>query len=780
MISQQTLGLRLLLPILLLVAAAPLAHAQGEYEWTLYSALNATQAVAFDTAGTFWVATTGGVVAYHSGDRSFQVFHTTDQIYPEKQGLLALNSTAIAFDPSNNDMYVGSDEGLVSIRKGDGRAWRYSAEIASMSERPSRRINGFGFHNRHVYFLCDFGIGVYNPDGNSFIESYLRFGTIPQNTPVHAILFWSDRIWVGTDGGLVSAPLSSPNLAAPDSWTMYPGMATGAVYSLAVLRDSMIIGTDSGATMIGADGGFARRGDLPLVKTYVTANGNQVSAASEIAIYLYNGSTFTLASGVPDIITSTVIGRDGSIAVGLRNLGFGLFANQTLTTLQPNAPALNQFTDLIRTDDGSIWAASSSGGSSASAGLSRLKSEWWQDYSSANLAAFKGDNGQPNNAVWNVGNGPNGQVWAGTYGIGMIVLNPTPDTVVDATRYFEGNSPLRGLPIDPTYVVTCKAVADANSRTWFTNFDPTSANGPVLLVKLRNDEQSADGTGFVGFVCPYNIPRAFRWLAIDDYGTKWMGPDAVNNAPGLLYMNDGGNPSDPSSAKWGILTTSDGLLSNQQTALVSDKLGELWIGTPSGLTVLVNPGSVVASHATPVFRSIRFFTDIYVYAVAVDALNRKWVGTDQGIFLLNAEGDQVLTKFTTDNSPLVNNQIRSILAVDATGDIYIGTKNGMNRVRTIAVEPSTGDGQLALSPHPFRIPSAEPLRIKGLPSDATVKIFGPGMTLVREFPAPGGAVALWDGRDASGNDVPSGVYIIAAGAGSGDVVAVGKVAVIRQ
>ena len=51
--------------IALIVAQAALAQAafaQAEYQWTVYSALNSAQSVAFDDAGTLWIATTGGVV----------------------------------------------------------------------------------------------------------------------------------------------------------------------------------------------------------------------------------------------------------------------------------------------------------------------------------------------------------------------------------------------------------------------------------------------------------------------------------------------------------------------------------------------------------------------------------------------------------------------------------------------------------------------------------------------------------------------------------------------
>ena len=71
-----------------------------EYKWSVYSALNSAQSVAFDEDGTFWVATTGGVVGYLPSRDSFQIYRTTE-------GLLSLNITALAVDPATGDLYMG-------------------------------------------------------------------------------------------------------------------------------------------------------------------------------------------------------------------------------------------------------------------------------------------------------------------------------------------------------------------------------------------------------------------------------------------------------------------------------------------------------------------------------------------------------------------------------------------------------------------------------------------------------------------------------------------------
>lgn len=740
--------------------------AQQGYRWTVYSAMNSGQGVAFDADGKLWIATTGGVAGYDLAADSYTIYHTRDQIYPEKQGLLSLNSTAVGVDPATGDLYVGSDDGLVSIRRKSGR-WSYSAEIAAMTDRPSRYINGFGFADGHAYILTAFGVGVYSPADSSFIESYFRFGSIPSNTAVRSIAFWRGRIWVGTEKGLASAPQGASNLPAPDSWTVHPLLEGRSVLSFAQIGDSMVVGTDSGAYSIDAGGEGMLRGDLPLKPVFVASTDGKMLACDEVSVYQYDGSAFGSASGLAGSIKALALRADGTSAFALRDSGFAYRRDGISVIRRPNTPVSNNFEDLTSTPDGSVWCASNGGG------FSRLKEESWSEFNTLTLPALR------NEQVWNIGRGRNAEIWAATVGGGVVEVAAS-DGAVTGTRYDSENSSLTGVSTNNAYVVVGKPVTDVNGRTWIINWSD-SPIGPALLAHLRPDEQSRDGSGFESFVAPFSVARQFRALAIDDNGTKWLGADVrVTSAAGLLYMNDHGTPTNFTDDTWGVLNTGDNLLDNRQGALVVDKLGELWIGTPRGVQVLVNPVSVVNSDARPVFRAIRAMADISINAIEVDALNRKWIGTDQGLYLLSAEGDAVLAKYTASNSPLVNDQIRSILAVHATGDIYIGTTNGLSRVSTEAVEPREGAGTISVSPHPFILPASEPLRITGLPADAEVKIFGAGMTLVRQFAAPGGAVALWDGRDNAGVAVPSGVYVIAAGPVSGDVAVVGKVAVIRR
>lgn len=61
-----------------------------------------------------------------------------------------------------------------------------------------------------------------------------------------------------------------------------------------------------------------------------------------------------------------------------------------------------------------------------------------------------------------------------------------------------------------------------------------------------------------------------------------------------------------------------------------------------------------------------------VRCIAVDAQNRKWIGTDWGLAVYN---DTTWTVYDTSNSNITDNSIRS-LAFDTSGDIWVGTFTG--------------------------------------------------------------------------------------------------------
>jgi ligand-binding sensor domain-containing protein len=188
------------------------SQAQNRFEWSVYSALNAVQSVAIDTAGTIWAGTTGGVVGYHPASDSFEVYRTTE-------GLMTLNTTAVGVDPAGGDLYAGAADGSISIRSADG-AWHGVTDISGV-ERADRRIKDFRFHGGMVFVLTSFGVAVFDPSDTTFPETWTRFGALPPNIAVNDIVFWRDSVWLATDRGIARAPQRGALLPNPLSWTVF-------------------------------------------------------------------------------------------------------------------------------------------------------------------------------------------------------------------------------------------------------------------------------------------------------------------------------------------------------------------------------------------------------------------------------------------------------------------------------------------------------------------------------------------------------------------------------
>ena len=161
-------------------------------------------------------------------------------------------------------------------------------------------------------------------------------------------------------------------------------------------------------------------------------------------------------------------------------------------------------------------------------------------------------------------------------------------------------------------------------------------------------------------------------------------------------------------------------------------------------------------------------------------MNNKWLGTREGIFVLSADGSEILAQYDTDNSPLLDDEIETLLIHPTTGVAYIATRRGLSSLATAYVQPETAFTELRVGPNPFRPGIDERLSIDGLVEGSIIKVLSVSGKRIAEVETPGGRVGFWNGRTDSGELAPTGVYFIVAAAPNGSQSAAAKVAVVRQ
>jgi ligand-binding sensor domain-containing protein len=739
----------------------------NNYKWETISGVNNAQDISVDNDGNFWIGTTGGLLKYFPKQDSFKLYKLED-------GLIALNVTSVGVDKKSGNIFTGSSDGKMSILKKDG-SWIYSTEIYLSTEYPDRSINGFGFNDGKAYVLTGFGVGVYDITKNAFIDSYRFLGSIPRNTAVNEIYFSNDKIYLATNAGIVFADKSLLNLASPTSWItlnkLNSGILSDTVYSINEYNGKIIVGTRSGVCLLNDKLGFDTVQNNRSEKALFFKNQNRLYIGFSYVFpvfELFEMSSNGLISigGATDILQTLFVNENGGIFVGLKRKGFSSFniSNQNTIQISPNTPTSNLFSGFVKSSNGDLWTIH--GGRGFGDGFSLLRNGVWTQF------RVDINNNIPANDIWNIGGGVDNSIWCGIYGKGFINIEPKSDSF-KYKIYDKTNTPMRGVGTGGSYEVGAQTVTDSKGRTWFVSYSPGTNSGSILFSKDKNDSVC------ISAITPIGLNGDFRWITIDQSNTKWLGSDETGDARGLVYFNDNNTPYDPSDDITGRITTFDGLIDNTIKYLVSDKDGILWIGTSKGLTALYNPTSTVMDKSQPSFQNFRPLNDVTIRSISIDVLNRKWVGTDKGLYIINADGSEVIKQFSSENSPLVSDKVISLLCDEKSGDVFVGTDNGMNRIKTDAVK-SDAISELSFNPNPFIIPDNDGVTIQGLPSLANVKILTLSGGLIKEFVSPGGSVASWDGKNSNGVYVKTGIYIVVGSSISGDETILGKLTVISK
>lgn len=216
----------------------------------------------------------------------------------------------------------------------------------------------------------------------------------------------------------------------------------------------------------------------------------------------------------------------------------------------------------------------------------------------------------------------------------------------------------------------------------------------------------------------------------------------------------------------------------------------LWVGTDQGPFYITQ--NTFASNS-PTLTQVKvprndgtnyadyLLSGVDITCIAIDAANRKWFGTsNNGVYLISADNMEQIEHFTASNSPLLSNNIESLAINDATGEVFIGTNQGLCSYMSDATATSnemTKDNVWAY-PNPVKPDYTGLITITGLTFDADVKIVSTNGSLVNQGRSNGGTYT-WDGNDLKGRRVASGIYMVETATSNGSQGTVCKIAIIR-
>jgi ligand-binding sensor domain-containing protein len=747
--------------ILLLLASATAGAQVGA--WRTHTDMQNVRSMAA-SVGTLWAATRGGVFSYDLATGSYRRYTNID-------GLDDIEMNAIAMD-SAGVVYAGAVSGALNILA-PGQDWISIPDISRATSKPRRGINVFRLYKSLLYIGTDFGIVVFNPAKREFGDTYTKFGSLPSQSAVNDLLFHNDSLWVATDNGIAVTSTRNANLQDPAQWLSYrmaDGLTSERIGCIAELEGTIIAGQEKGiAAFTGAGWAQAYTGLAGWTIKRMFRHPAGVYAVTERQLFDFPSLTtyagigdFTAPADYPSNPVFNDVTRlsDGRI-VACTSAGFSTYMQaQKWDFLKPNGPASNQFLSLSVDTEGLLWSAS--GGDPTGVGCYSFDGSEWRNRNEQTDTAIA------SNDIFVTASASDGSMWFGTWGFGAINIGRDGSV----KRYSPLNVP--GFPGDkdnPNYAVVSGIAQDADGGTWFLNY--RNADGTVLSCR------TADGKWkFFKNTSLTNLQ--FSELAADPYGNKWFHGAANQNNNEVLLFNENGTPDNAADDTWVRVDTR--ALLNEGASVLSiavDKLGDVWIGAALGLRTIFNVRTPDKVSRT-CYNTRCNIEGQKINCIEVDPVNNKWIGTSSGVFVLSSDGSAILAQYSTDNSPLLSNEVRTIAVHPTTGVAYIGTSKGLSSVGTPYLRPSDVTSGLRISPNPFHPGIDEKMLVDGLTEGSTIRILTISGSVVADIPSPGGRIGFWDGKTSQGDFAPSGIYIVAGYNEDGTAVVTGKVAVVRK
>ena len=746
--------MRILFFLLIVPALLTETLAQQFINWNNYTALKNVKDVTI-AGGGFWSAASGGAFQYLSSSGQFITLHKSDGL---KGNLLS----SVVTDRTGRTWF-GSVEGIIDIYNSSENSFNVILDIYN-SNQINKSINDFASTGDTIIVSTDFGVSLINPNSLLFFDTFFKFGSFPSNTKVNSAIK-SGLFYVCTEQGVAIQKPGAFNLSAPESWNVYSvtqGLPSSKTLKAGIFIGELIVSTDKGFSRF--ENGTWNNFIPDLVNKNISdfqIQGDSILILSDNNIYLYYGQL--LNPLYSSNVTLSKIDYEENFGFVCASTNGTLFLNTALVEnfISPNAPPINQFPSMSVDANSKLWSAS--GKDVTGVGYYTFDIGDWNFFNTSNTPEL------PANAVYHSYTSGT-TAYLGGWGYGFLEVNG------DTKKLFNtANTGMQGIPEYPDFLVITAFGKDSRSNLWVLNY--WAVDRKTLSMR------SPDSTWY-----HFSIPAAQNRillgnenLTVDSYDTKWFACSDPTRL-GLFYFNENKTYQDVSDDKSDYLTTVDGLNTNDIRDVVADRRGDVWVATSLGVNVITNTSSVPASGSSALqIKSIFVLRQQSVNVIAVDPLNQKWIGTNEGLLLVNSDGSRLLTTFTAENSALLSNQIRSIAIDENKGIVYVGTDEGLTSFETPYIKPLESFDQLFVYPNPYKIKSGDNLlTIDGLIRDTDIKILTIDGTLVSQFSSPGGRTAYWDGKDDNGDFVSTGVYIIVAFDIEGNNVVTGKVAVFRE
>jgi len=705
--------------------------------WRAHISYNSINSMALGGNQIFGAAS-GGVMVLDRTDNSISS-------YTRLNGLTSTDITSIAFHPATNQLLIAYADGKIDIVKGNLVKSLDPTQTTSITG--SKRVNHISVKTNLAYCSTDYGVVVIDLVSAEIKETWRDLGVDGATLKINQTAFRNDSIFLATAQGVLAGD-QDDNLLDYNKWKRFNTGDFNGNISWIAMFNAMIYATVNTIGLYRYENGNWAKEPFLTNTTFqsLQASLNNLLICESGRLWKLNSAN-TLSQVTDALISkaqTALEDNDNKLWIGDGYNGVVTNVNGAFQQYLPNGPS-----------NSSIFRMTYAEGSMI--GLGGGYSTTFQALGNTGLID-KFENG-----IWFTSTSGMKDLtdivvidekrYVSSFGYGVEERMSTTSEII----YDNTNSPLVNLN-PPGKFTNITAVENSSQGIWVANYGTPQS---LHLLKTNNTWES-----FTASVTPGRYPSDL----LTDYSKNvWM---VVNPAQGGgLYVY---NRDDNAFAYISELNGSGALPSKSVRSIVKDRDGLVWVGTDIGVCYFYDPSEDAIK---PIFENRFLLRDDKVTALAVDGGNRKWMGTERGVWLFNPTGEELIYNFTTANSPLLSNVILDIEVHEKSGEVFFVTDKGVVSFRSDATTSTSTFETIKIFPNPVTQNFNGTVGISGLATDAVVKITDISGKLVWQTKANGGT-ATWNVHDYNGRRAATGVYVVFAVLPDGSESVAGKIAVI--
>lgn len=693
----------------------------------------------------------------------FEVFYYDTEDYSlnilnKVNGLSDVGIKALRYNQPQNLIVVAYTNANIDLIYDDGSICNIN-DIKIANIMGNKTVNDICFNGSLAYLSCGFGIVVIDLARREVKDTYL-IGNQGHHVWVNDIAFFDGKIFAASEHGLYWADLSAANLADYSNWHTDTLAASTGISEVETWGNHLFLNkTRSDDTE--RDSLFTFDGSAWTYFSAVTDDnfscirtcGSSLCVCGMYGIYFIDEDlTVAETESWPAGATypqSVAIGNDGFVWIG--DSQRGLIKSEQRgwgESFCPYGPYSNNVYDITASGD-EVWV--SAGGRDANwakvwngDGAFHYNGQKWESLTSSGTSSFTA---YPDIVCAAIDPKNHSHAFLGSWGYGVYEVEE--DRVVN--HFDETNSTL-GRQVGTEEVKISGLAFDSKGALW-------AANSGTSCILSKYADGQWHGYNLGASSSAIDISK----MMIDNNDSKWI----IKRIDGMILVFN------ENSSQTAVTLTSEaghgGLPGTVVYSMLTDLNGSVWIGTDDGIGVIYNPKNIFNGKnydASLIMvprndgsgQADALFSGQKVMAMAVDGANHKWIATEGGVYEMSADGLVQLNHFSTGNSPLLTNKV-STMAIDAGGEIFFGTNSGIISYRGKAAAGNKDNSNVLVYPNPFRPDYDGFVAIKGLVSNAEVKITTSSGDLVARLDSEGGQ-AVWNRKTLDGQDVTSGVYLV--------------------